>query len=82
MIGGRCAGRASDDIMYHMDHRHNGERKLEYHLYLSPLSAIFMPAELLIFGGLLGKTGFVAPLVEFGIGMSPVIFLSSTYYLL
>ncbi|THV52413.1 hypothetical protein BGAL_0080g00010 [Botrytis galanthina] len=80
MIGGCCAGRASDDIMYHMEHRHNGERKLEYHLYLSSLAAIFMPAELLIFGGLLGKTGFVEPLVGFGIGYFIPQICSTTLY--
>lgn len=68
VLGELCAGRASDTVMYRMAKRHNGERKPEYRLYLSPLSAIFMPAGVLIFGGLLGKTGYAGPLVGLGIG--------------
>ncbi|TEY47610.1 hypothetical protein BOTCAL_0303g00020 [Botryotinia calthae] len=67
IIGELRTGRVSDAIMYHMAQRHNGERKPEYHSYLSPLSAIFMPAGLLLFWGLLGRTGFVGPLVGLGI---------------
>ncbi|KAF7945046.1 hypothetical protein EAE96_009829 [Botrytis aclada] len=80
MIGELCAGRASDAIMYYMAQLHNGERKPEYRLYLSPLSAIFMPAGLLIFGGLLGKTGFVGPVVGLGIGSFGLQICSTTLY--
>ncbi|KAF7852899.1 uncharacterized protein EAF02_012129 [Botrytis sinoallii] len=80
MIGELGAGRASDAIMYHMAQRHNGERKPEYRLFPSPLSAIFMPAGLLEFGGLWGKTGFVRPLVGLGIGSFGLQICSTTLY--
>ncbi|KAF7921483.1 uncharacterized protein EAE97_011272 [Botrytis byssoidea] len=80
IIGELRAGRASYAIMYHMAQRHNGERKPLHILYLSPLSAIFMHAGLLIFGGLLGKTGLVGPFIGLGIGSFSLQICSTTLY--
>lgn len=68
-ILGECsAGRASDLVMYHMAKRHDNVRKPEYRLYLCPLSAIFMPVGIIIFGCLVGKTHYIAPLVGLSVG--------------
>ncbi|KAF9065129.1 major facilitator superfamily domain-containing protein [Rhodocollybia butyracea] len=69
IVGELCAGRLSDYIMYRMAARHEGIRKPEYRLYLSPLSAIFMPAGIIIFGATVGRTGFIPPLVGLSIGV-------------
>lgn len=70
VLGELCAGRLSDHIMFRMAARHNNIRKPEYRLYLSPLSAIFMPAGIIIFGATIGKTGYIPPLVGLAIGKS------------
>ncbi len=54
--------------MFRMAKKHNNERKPEYRLYLSTLSAFFMPAGIIIFGACVGKTGFVPPLVGLAVG--------------
>lgn len=69
VLGELCAGRLSDHIMYRMAARHDGVRKPEYRLYLSPLSAIFMPAGIIIFGATVGRTGFIPPLVGLAVGV-------------
>ncbi|KAJ7931296.1 major facilitator superfamily domain-containing protein [Mycena leptocephala] len=69
VLGELCAGRLSDYIMYRMAARHGGVRKPEYRLYLSPLSAIFMPAGIIIFGATVGRTGFIPPLVGLSVGV-------------
>ncbi|KAJ7730373.1 major facilitator superfamily domain-containing protein [Mycena maculata] len=68
LLGELCAGRLSDYIMYRMAARHGGVRKPEYRLYLSPLSTIFMPAGIIIFGATVGRTGFIPPLVGLSVG--------------
>ncbi|KAJ7108767.1 major facilitator superfamily domain-containing protein [Mycena epipterygia] len=69
VLGELCAGRLSDVIMYRMAKRHDGVRKPEYRLYLSPLSAFFMPVGIIIFGATVGRTGFIPPLVGLSIGV-------------
>ncbi|KAJ7672439.1 major facilitator superfamily domain-containing protein [Mycena polygramma] len=69
VLGELCAGRLSDFIMYRMAKRHGGVRKPEYRLYLSPLSAFFMPVGIIIFGATVGRTGFIPPLVGLSIGV-------------
>ena len=71
VLGEFFAGRASDYVMYRMAKRNNNIRKPEYRLYLSPLSAIFMPVGIIIFGACVGKTGYVPPLVGLGVGKFP-----------
>ncbi|KAJ6453521.1 major facilitator superfamily domain-containing protein [Mycena sanguinolenta] len=68
VLGELCAGRLSDFIMYRMAKRQGGVRKPEYRLYLSPLSALFMPAGIIIFGACVGRTGYIAPLVGLSVG--------------
>ncbi|KAF9061182.1 major facilitator superfamily domain-containing protein [Rhodocollybia butyracea] len=69
VLGELCAGRLSDYIMYRAAARHDGIRKPEYRLYLSPLSAIFMPGGLIMFGATVGRTGFIPPLVGLSIAV-------------
>jgi MFS family permease len=68
VLGEMCAGRLSDYIMFRMAKRNNDIRKPEVRLYLSTLSAFFMPVGIIIFGACVGKTGFVPPLVGLSIG--------------
>ncbi|EHL02083.1 putative Uncharacterized transporter [Glarea lozoyensis 74030] len=80
ILGELFAGRASDWVVYQMAKRHNNIRKPEYRLYLSTLSAIFMPAGLLIFGGTVGKTGYIPPLVGLGVGVFGLQICSTCLY--
>lgn len=68
ILGEFFAGRASDYVMYRLAKRNGGVRKPEWRLYLSVISAIFMPAGLIIFGATVGKTGYVVPLVGLSVG--------------
>ncbi|KAJ7083037.1 major facilitator superfamily domain-containing protein [Mycena crocata] len=68
VLGELCAGRLSDEIMWRMAARHDGVRKPEYRLYLSPISAILMPGGIIIFGATVSRTGFIPPLIGLGIG--------------
>lgn len=69
LLGELVSGRLSDYIMYQMAKRNNNVRKPEFRLYLSTLSAFFMPVGLIIFGVCIEKkTGFVPPLVGLAIG--------------
>lgn len=68
LIGETCAGRLPDYIMFRMAKKNNDVRKPEYRLYLSTLSAFFMPVGIIIFGACVGKTGFVPPLVGMSVG--------------
>lgn len=68
ILGEFFAGKASDILIAWLAKRHNNERKPEYRLYLSTLSAIFMPAGLIIFGATVGKKNFYVPLVGLGVG--------------
>lgn len=70
ILGEICAGRASDYIGYLLAKRNGNVRKPEHRLYLSTLSAIFMPAGVIIFGACVGKTGYIPPLVGLSVGMS------------
>lgn len=80
VIGEFFAGRASDWVMYRMARRNNDIRKPEYRLYLSTLSAIFMPAGLIIFGACVGKTGYIPPLVGLAVGVFGLQITSTTLY--
>lgn len=74
LLGELSAGRLSDFIMYRLAKQNGGVRKPEYRLYLSTLSAIFIPAGLVIFGVCIEKhTGFVAPLVGLSVSESPAL---------
>jgi hypothetical protein len=69
LLGELTSGKLSDYIMYQMAKRNGNVRKPEYRLYLSTLSAIFMPVGLIVFGVCIEKgTGFVPPLVGLAIG--------------
>ncbi|KAJ7644395.1 putative major facilitator [Roridomyces roridus] len=80
VLGELCAGRLSDYIMFRMAMRHDGIRKPEYRLYLSPLSAIFMPAGIIIFGATVGRTGFIPPLVGLAVGAFGLQIASTCLY--
>lgn len=69
LLGEFSAGKASDYVMYRMARRNGDVRKPEYRLYLCCLSAIFMPAGLIVFGATVGRSHFVVPLVGLAIGM-------------
>lgn len=69
LLGEFSAGKASDSVMYRMARRNGNIRKPEYRLYLSCLSALFMPAGLIIFGATVGKTHHFIPLIGLAIGM-------------
>ncbi|KAJ7219009.1 major facilitator superfamily domain-containing protein [Mycena haematopus] len=69
VLGELCAGRFSDIIMFRMAQRHGGIRKPEYRLYLSPLSALSMPAGIIVFGACVGRTGYIPPFVGLSVGV-------------
>jgi hypothetical protein len=79
VLGEFFAGRASDLIMYRLALQNKGIRIPEHRLYLCTLSAIFMPAGLIIFGATVGKTGFVVPLVGLAVGKAPFPSLAAFY---
>ena len=68
VLGEMCSGRLSDYIMLRMAKRNNGVRKPEFRLYLSTISAFFMPLGIIIFGACAGNTGFLPPLVGLSLG--------------
>jgi hypothetical protein len=80
ILGEFFAGRASDHVMYWMAKRNNNIRKPEYRLYLSTLSAVFMPAGIIIFGACVGKTGFIPPLVGLSVGVFGLQIASTCLY--
>lgn len=81
IIGEFFAGKASDYIMLRLAKRHNnGVRKPETRLYLSTLSAVFMPAGLIIFGATVGQTNFYVPLVGLGVGVFGLQIASTCLY--
>lgn len=86
LIIGSClgefgAGKASDILILHLARRNkNRERKPEYRLYLCTLSAIFMPAGLIIFGSTVGKTSFYIPLIGLAVGVFGLQIASTTLY--
>jgi MFS family permease len=69
ILGEFSAGKASDYVMYRMARARGDVRKPEYRLYLCVLSAVFMPAGLIVFGAAVGKSHYVVPLIGLAIGM-------------
>jgi MFS family permease len=80
IIGEFFAGRASDYVMLRMAKRHNNERKAETRLYLSTLSAIFMPVGLIIFGATVGRYNQYIPLIGLGAGVFGLQICSTCLY--
>jgi hypothetical protein len=80
ILGEVFAGRASDWVVYRMARRNHDIRKPEYRLYLSTLSAIFMPVGLIIFGATVGKTGYMPPLVGLAVGVFGLQICSTCLY--
>lgn len=76
VLGEMCAGRLSDYVMFRLAQRNNNVRKPEFRLYLSTLSAIFMPVGIIIFGACVGKTGYIPPLVGLSIGMYSRVYIA------
>lgn len=75
VLGEMSAGKLSDYMVYRLAKRNGGIRKPEHRLYLSFLSAVFMPFGMVIFGLCLEKKkGFVAPLVGLSISMFKLTF--------
>lgn len=80
LLGECSAGKASDMVMLFFARRNNNIRKPEYRLYLCTLSAIFMPAGLVIFGATVGKYNQYVPLVGLGVGVFGLQIASTTLY--
>lgn len=80
IIGEFFAGRASDYLMMRLARSNNGVRKAEHRLYLSSLSAIFMPAGLIIFGATIGRYNQYVPLVGLGVGVFGLQIASTCLY--
>lgn len=68
LLGELSAGKMSDYIMFRLARRNGGIRKPEHRLYLSTLSAFFMPLGMIIFGVCLqNKKDFHIPLIGLAI---------------
>lgn len=80
ILGEFFAGKASDYVMLWLAKRHNNERKFETRLYLSTLSAIFMPVGLIIFGATIGKYNHYVPLVGLSVGVFGLQICSTCLY--
>lgn len=81
LLGELSAGRASDYIMYCLALRSRSrERKPEYRLYLCVLSALFMPAGLLVFGFTVSRTSYYIPLIGLGLGVFGLQIASTCLY--
>jgi len=80
VLGEFLAGRASDFLMYRLARRNNNIRKPEYRLYLSTLSALFMPAGLIIFGCTIGRSHFAIPLIGLAVGVFGLQIASTCLY--
>ena len=78
---GECfAGNASDYLMFRLSQRNNHIRKPEHRLYLSSLSALFMPLGLVVFGATVGTPSFYVPLVGLGLGIFGLQIASTCLY--
>jgi MFS family permease len=81
ILGEFFAGKASDLLMTYLAKRHNGQRKPEHRLYLCTLSALFMPAGLIIFGATVSsQRNYKIPLVGLGVGVFGLQIASTTLY--
>ncbi|PQE31051.1 hypothetical protein CJF32_00006063 [Rutstroemia sp. NJR-2017a WRK4] len=80
ILGEFSAGKASDYVMYRMARARGDVRKPEYRLYLCVLSAVFMPAGLIVFGAAVGKSHYVVPLIGLAIGVFGLQIASTTLY--
>lgn len=80
IIGEFFAGKASDYMMLRMAKKNNGVRIPEHRLYLSTLSAIFMPTGLIIYGFTVGKYNQYVPLVGLGVGVFGLQIASTCLY--
>lgn len=81
ILGEFFAGKASDMLLSHLARSHAGTRKPEYRLYLSTLSALFMPAGLLIFGSTVSsQPSYLIPLIGLGTGVFGLQIASTTLY--
>jgi hypothetical protein len=70
ILGEFFAGKASDLLIAYLAKRNGGKRKPEHRLYLCTLSALFMPAGLIIFGATVSsQPNFKIPLVGLGVGV-------------
>lgn len=80
VLGEFFAGKASDLLMTRLAKAHGGIRQPEHRLYLSSLSAIFMPAGIIIFGFTVGKYNQYVPLVGLGVGVFGLQIASTCLY--
>jgi len=70
ILGEFFAGKASDLLMTYLAKKHNGKRKPEHRLYLCTLSALFMPAGLIIFGATVSsQPSYIIPLIGLSVGV-------------
>lgn len=81
ILGEFFAGKASDYVMLRIARkRTDNARKPETRLYLSVLSAVFMPVGLIIFGATVGKQNPYVPLVGLAVGVFGLQIASTCLY--
>ena len=82
VLGECLAGKASDFVMYRLALRSpTKERKPEYRIPLTFLSALFMPAGLVIFGCTVGQSSsFITPLIGLSVGVFGLQIASTCLY--
>lgn len=81
ILGEFFAGKASDYVMLRIARkRTDNARKPETRLYMSVLSAVFMPVGLIIFGATVGKYNAYVPLVGLGVGVFGLQIASTCLY--
>jgi hypothetical protein len=70
ILGEFFAGKASDLLIAYLAKRNGGKRKPEHRLYLCTLSALFMPAGLIIFGATVSsQPNYKIPLIGLAVGV-------------
>jgi MFS family permease len=86
ILGEFFAGAASDLLLTTLSlrsspsHPHHKIRKPEHRLYLTTLSALFMPLGLILFGATIGKTPYLIPLIGLSVGVFGLQIASTTLY--
>ncbi|KAN0123006.1 MFS general substrate transporter [Hyaloscypha variabilis] len=81
ILGEFFAGKASDLLMTYLAKKHNGKRNPEHRLYLCTLSALFMPAGLIIFGATVSsQPNYLIPLIGLSVGVFGLQIASTTLY--
>lgn len=81
VLGESLAGRASDYLVYYLSRSSSSRtRNPEHRLYLTVLSAAFIPLGLILFGATVGRTSFLVPLVGLALGAFGLQIASTCLY--